>query len=162
MTRYESFQQHITQLASLEAEKSEFTAPTTDSHDDHLRHSEKLITSLADQLHYLTQLEAGVNTKRLHIIDELNQLQGRLKAKEIALHRKHKDLKMQDKMTRDEQIQKELEAQMKEFGGVIRRIEDLVRNIQSIERGFVNSAKQEISTKSFIAKKAEYKNDNHL
>ena len=154
MTRYESFQQHITQLASLEAENNELGAPTTDSHDDHLSHSEKLITSLADQLHYLTQLEAGVNTKRLHIIDELNKLQGRLKAKEIALHRKHKDLKMQDKMTRDEQTQKELEAQMKKFGGVIRRIEDLVRNIQSIERGFVNSAKQEMSTKSFIAKKA--------
>ena len=159
MTRYESFQQHITQLASLEAEKSAFAAPTTDSHDEHLCYSEKLIVSLADQLHYLTQLESGVNTKRLQIIDELNQVQGRLKAKEIALHRKHKDLKMQDKMTRDEQIQKELEAQMKEFGGVIRRIEDLVRNIQSIERRFVNSAKQEISTKSFIAKKAGVSND---
>ncbi len=146
MTNYEQFQQYVSQLISLETEEKGSTA-------------EKTITRLADQLHYLTQLEQSVTTKRLQIIEEFNQLQGKLKAKEVALHRMHKELKLQDKMTHNMQEQKELELQMKQLGTAIRQIEDLIKNIQSIEQGFVSLTKQEMSTRSFIAKKAEHKND---
>lgn len=113
------------------------------------------IALLANQLHHIARIESFLNGKTLQIIEELHKLQGHLTAKEKNLQNAHHQMKIQNKTTSDPHAHKELEAQLRQVGEVIRYIEGLIANIETVERNVVSGVRRDMSTLRLIGQRAE-------
>lgn len=150
----ESLGKNVASLISAEAARlgeSEEKVQALRGDSDNVEH---LIQGLEEQLHFLARMEAYMNGKTLHIIGELNRIQGLLTAKQVNLQTAHKNFKIQDRTTSDAEAHKKLEAEMKKTGELIRRLDEIITRIKAVEQRIVSDTQRDMSTLRMIATEA--------
>ncbi len=121
--------------------------------------AESFMNVCAEQLHCLAKIEAYTDTKMLHIVHALNELQGKLTAKEVSLQTAHKALKMEERITSDIEQHKKIEAEMKTIGVQIRELDSCIATLKETKDRVVSDTKREISSLRLIGHEATTKTE---
>ncbi|MFA6888262.1 MAG: hypothetical protein WC254_02085 [Candidatus Woesearchaeota archaeon] len=107
------------------------------------------IELIKKELPLLDRIGSVLDGKKLFLVEDLRVAQGKITAKIIPLHEKHKQLKLE---------QKEHETQ-KELGIEIRELDHQLKEIQELDAEIVSGSKRDISTLRLIMQRAGRKLD---
>lgn len=121
--------------------------------------AEAVMNACTEQLHCLAKIEAYTDTKMLHIVHALNDLQGKLTAKEVNLQTTYKALKIEERITSDAEQHKKIEAEMKIIGAQIRELDSCIATLKETKDRVVQDTKREISSLRLIGHEATTKTE---
>ncbi|MBI5072946.1 hypothetical protein HZA99_03955 [Candidatus Woesearchaeota archaeon] len=144
---------HILARAANIGELDEALGPLLSKND--MGSLDRAVTVLGDELHYLAQMDVLVTEKLIHAIKQLNQVLAKLYAQKENYHLAYNQLKIQERTSPNSPEKTRIEAEMRQLGEFIRRLEEVKAKVRHIEERVVSNVKQGMSMESVVAKMAE-------